>query len=131
MIQQIQIVGIALILLALLHLIFPRYFNWKKELAGLSVINREMMIVHTFFIALTVLLMGILCITSANELSETTLGKRLAAGIGLFWFIRWIVQFTGYSSVNWKGKNFETAVHVFFSLFWTYVTGLFWWVAFS
>ena len=131
MIQQIQIVGIALILLALLHLIFPRYFNWKKELAGLSVINREMMIVHTFFIALTVLLMGVLCITSANELSETTLGKRLAAGIGLFWFIRWIVQFTGYSSVNWKGIKFETAVHVFFSLFWIYVSGLFWWVAFS
>jgi uncharacterized membrane protein YGL010W len=90
-----------------------------------------MMIVHTFFIALTVLLMGVLCITSADELSETTLGKRLAGGIGLFWFIRWIVQFTGYSSVNWKGKRFETAVHVVFSLFWTYVTGLFWWVAFS
>ena len=45
--------GIALILLAFLHSIFPKYFNWKKELKGLSLVNRQMMQIHTFFIALT------------------------------------------------------------------------------
>ncbi|WP_290790421.1 hypothetical protein [Flavihumibacter sp. UBA7668] len=125
MIQHLQLIGWFLIGLSLLHLIFPSYFNWKKELAGLSVINREMMVVHTFFIALVVFLIGLLCITSAAELIETPLGKRISLGLGFFWLIRWIIQFTGYSSVNWKGKSFETAVHLFFSFVWGYLTVMF------
>ena len=58
---QLKIIGVLLIALALLHAFFPRYFQWKKELSGLKLINRQMMYVHTFFIALAVFLMG-LCV---------------------------------------------------------------------
>ena len=71
---HLKIIGALLIILAMVHVIFPRYFNWKEELISISHINREMMYIHTFFIALMVLLMGILCITSSYELVNTPLG---------------------------------------------------------
>ena len=61
----------------MIHAFFPKYFNWNSELKSLSLINRQMMIVHTFFIAFTVFLMGLLCLTSSSELIETNLGKAL------------------------------------------------------
>jgi hypothetical protein len=126
---HIQIIGVLLVVLALIHVSFPRYFNWDKELKSLSLINRQMMTIHTFFIALTVFLMGALCLTSSNELIETSLGKTISFGFGLFWTIRLIIQFFGYSSKLWKSKNFETAMHVLFSIFWIYISTVFWIVA--
>jgi hypothetical protein len=123
---HIKITGVILMALALLHLIFPRYFNWEKELPALSLINRQMMVVHTFFIALMVFLMGLLCLSSADELIETSLGKKIALGLGVFWSIRLFIQFFGYSADLWKGKAFETLVHILFSLLWAYVSIVFW-----
>lgn len=120
-----KIIGILLIALSSIHLLFPKYFNWEKELSSLSLINKQMMVVHTFFIALVVFLIGLLCLTSSCELTETEFGKKISLGIGLFWAIRLVVQFFGYSSELWKGKTFETVTHVLFSLFWAYLSIIF------
>lgn len=120
-----KIIGIVLIFLALVHVIFPKYFNWKLELNKLSLINRQMMVVHTIFIALTVFLMGLLCVSSSNELVETNLGKTVSLGLGIFWLVRLFIQFFGYSSKLWKGKRFETIMHVLFSLMWLYFSIVF------
>ncbi len=126
---QLKIIGFTLILLALVHSVFPRYFNWQKEVRSLSLVNKQIMYVHTFFIALVVFLMGVLCLTSSTELIETNLGKRICLGFGLFWTIRLIIQFFVYSSALWKGKTFETLVHLLFSFLWTYLSFIFWKVA--
>ncbi|HMT54748.1 MAG TPA: hypothetical protein PKC06_15945 [Saprospiraceae bacterium] len=120
-----KIIGVLLIALALAHIVFPKYFNWDKELKSLSLINRQMMTVHTFFIALTVLLMGLLCLTSSAELIETNLGKKISLGLGIFWTVRLFVQFFGYSIDLWKGKKFETIVHILVSIFWAYLSLIF------
>ncbi|WP_017734086.1 hypothetical protein [Nafulsella turpanensis] len=122
---HLKIVGAILILLGVMHIIFPKYFNWSKELSSLSLINRQMMYIHTFFIALVVLLMGVLCLTSSYELAGTPLGKRIAFGLGIFWVVRLVFQFVGYSSKLWKGKKFETTVHVVFIFLWTYLSTVF------
>ncbi|MCL9805221.1 hypothetical protein NAT51_06800 [Flavobacterium amniphilum] len=122
---HLKIIGIFLICLALIHIIFPKYFNWKQELASLSLFNRQVMQVHTFFIAFTVFLMGILCAFCSHDLVTTPLGRKIAMGLGLFWFIRLLIQFFGYSTELWKGKIFETTVHIFFSVFWMYLTTVF------
>lgn len=119
---HLKIIGIALMLLALVHSIFPKYFNWKKELKDLSLMNRQMMKTHTFFIALTVFLMGLLSFTLSEDLMITNLGKKLCIGLGVFWTIRGILQFVGYSPELWKGKLFETIVHIVFSGFWIYLS---------
>jgi hypothetical protein len=123
---HLKIIGILLIALALVHVIFPKYFNWDKELGSLSLINRQMMIVHTFFISLLIFLMGLLCLTSTNELIGTNLGKKISFGFGIFWTARLFIQFLGYSSKLWKGKTFETLVHILFIFLWSYLSFIFW-----
>lgn len=122
---HLEIIGIILILLAAIHIAFPQYFNWKKELGSLRLINRQMMYVHTFFIAFTVFLMGLLCLTSAPELTLTPLGKKISLGLSLFWLTRLLFQFFGYSSLLWKGKNIETIVHITFTCLWIYFSIVF------
>ena len=122
---QLKLIGFFLVVLALLHAAFARYFNWRQEFAVVSLINRQMMYVHTFFIAFTVLLMGLLCLTSAAELVGTPLGHKMALGCGLFWLARLLIQFFGYSVQLWRGKRFETFVHVVFSALWTYLSAVF------
>lgn len=122
---HLKITGFTLLLLGLLHIIFPRYFKWKTELAPLSLINRQLMEVHTFFIALVVLLMGLLCLTTTSADWKTPMGRLIAIGFATFWIIRLVFQFLYYSPALWRGKRFETIVHVGFSLLWIYLSSLF------
>ena len=122
---HLKIIGILLILLALIHFVFPKRFNWKQELSSLSLINRQLMYVHSFFIAFVIFLMGLLCFTSANDLLSTNFGKRILLGLAIFWAVRLLVQFFGYSSKLWKGRSFETTIHIAFSLFWIYLVTVF------
>jgi hypothetical protein len=129
MIIHLRIIGFVFMALALVHLIFPRYFRWKEQLTGLSLINRQMMQVHTFFIALVVFLIGLLCSTSATDLVETALGRRIALGLGIFWGLRALVQWFVYSPDLWRGKRLETTIHILFSLLWVYCTVVFFTIA--
>ena len=122
---HLNIIGAILIVVALIHIGFPRYFKWKQELSTLSLKNRQIMMVHTLFIALMVLLTGLLCLTSAPELINTNLGKKISLGLGVFWTTRLLIQFFGYSPVLWRGKPFETIIHILFSLLWAYVSLIF------
>jgi hypothetical protein len=114
------IVGVLLVFLGLIHLGFPRYFKWENDLKDIGLLNRQLMYVHTHFIGLMVFLMGLLCISSAKELLGTTLGRKICLGLAIFWLVRLFIQFFGYSSKLWKGKRFETGMHVLFTLLWTY-----------
>jgi hypothetical protein len=122
---QLEFIGGLLVVLALLHVGFARYFDWRREFATVSLINRQMMYVHTFFIAFAVLLMGLLCLTSAAELVGTVLGRRVSFGMGVFWLARLLIQFFGYSTSLWRGKRFETVIHVLFSFLWAYLSAVF------
>ena len=128
---HLKIIGSLLIVLASIHIFFPKYFKWKNELNSLSLINKQMMTTHTFFIALTVFLMGTLCITSSSELIQTSLGKKISLGFGVFWTIRLFFQLFIYSSKLWKGKVFETSMHVLFSILWIYLSSVFFIIFFN
>lgn len=122
---HLQFAGICLILLALLHGYFPYYFGWRTELSSLSLLTRQIFFVHHFFIALTVGLMGLLSLFASQELVETPLGRYILLGFGLFWFIRLLFQLFVYSSNLWRGKRFETTVHILFTLLWVYLSALY------
>lgn len=114
----LRLTGFVLIALGLFHVFFPKYFKWKEEFSKVSTINRQMMYVHSFFIAFVVVLIGLLCVTSATDLLTTPLGKRISLGISIFWITRLFIQFFGYSTSLWKGKTFETCIHILFSILW-------------
>jgi hypothetical protein len=122
---HLEIVGWLMIALSLIHIGFPRYFQWREELARLSLINKQMMMVHTFFLALFLMLMGLLCVVYAEQIADTLLGKRISFGMCLFWLIRLIFQVFVYSRDLWRGKTFETTMHVIFLVVWTYFTIVF------
>jgi hypothetical protein len=125
MVFQIKLIGVVFILLSLLHFFLPARFNWKRELPALGLFNRQMLQVHVFFIAFGLLLLGLLCLTSADSLLNTHLGKRICLGLGVFWAVRLYVQLFVYSSKLWKGKTFETIMHILFIALWAYASGVF------
>ena len=122
---HLRAIGVVFVVLAFVHAIFPRYFDWRRELASLSLINRQLMEVHTFFIALVVFLVGVLCLVDAAALVSTTLGHHTSLGLGVFFGARLLVQHVWYSPALWRGKRFETVVHVLFTLLWAWVTAVF------
>lgn len=125
MILLIQLIGCGLVILAIIHAVFPKVFEWKHELPRLSLVNQQLMTVHTFFIALTVFLMGLLCFSSAELLLHTELGKKILFGLSFFWFVRLITQLFWYSPKLWQGKHLETLVHIVFILLWSAMTVIF------
>ena len=75
---------------------------------------------------MTVGLMGILVLFWAPALTTPSpLGVPITAGLAIFWGVRLYCQWFVYDRVLWRGKPFETAVHIVFSLCWIYLTALF------
>lgn len=123
---HLKFAGMLLIVLGLSHVLFGQRFQWKEELERLSLLNRQIFYVHAFFIALIVVLFGILALFYTGTLIEkTALARVVLSGIVLFWACRLAIQFFGYSSTLWKGDRFNTIVHIVFSLFWTYLIVVF------
>ena len=122
----LRVAGVSLLALSLLHFEFPRRFRWREELAAISLLNREIFYVHTFFVCLTVAGMGVICALAPGVLLERTrLGAWVTAGGTLFWAARLYIQFFIYSASHWRGRRFERGVHIAFSLLWTFYTAVF------
>ncbi len=118
---HLRCIGVLLMLLALVHVDFPRRFGWSVELRPLSLINRQIIQVHTFFIALLVALNGLFFLLQAEELLKPSpLARAISVGLLVFWGLRFVFQFFVYDSQLWRGKRFETVIHIVFTIFWLY-----------
>jgi hypothetical protein len=51
---------------------------------------------------------------SSMAVGDDPVCRWLCGGIGLFWAIRWVIQFAYYSSSHWRGILSRTAIHVAF-----------------
>jgi hypothetical protein len=122
---HIKIVGSLSIALSLMHIIIPKYFKWKKEFSSLSLITKQIIYVHTFFIAFVLFLIGLLCLSYSRQLVYDPFGRVISLGLFGFWLTKLIFQFFVYSPKVWRGKTFETLMHVVFSLLWIYFSGVF------
>jgi hypothetical protein len=121
--MHLRIVGILLVLLGLSHAFFSRYFGWERELAEVSLLTRQIFFVHSFFIALGVVLGGAGSFFCADALLRPgSLSRALLAGMTVFWLCRLLAQFFAYDARIWKGDRFRTAMHAAFSVLWIYVT---------
>ena len=122
---HLKIVGSLLIALSLMHIIIPKYFKWEQELTSVSLITKQILYVHTFFIAFIVLLMGLLCLSYSHKLLYDPFGKVISLGLFGFWLTRLIFQFLVYSPKVWRGKRFETVMHAVFAVTWFYFSVVF------
>lgn len=123
---QLQTVGVFQIVLALTHFTFARRFDWRTETSRLSLLNRQIFYVHTFFICVVLTLFGLLnLVCTAELLTPSALAKFVLAGITIFWVLRWLIQFFVYDRRLWKGNRFNTSMHVVFASLWTYFAGVY------
>lgn len=129
LIVNLRIVGVTMLLLSLMHAGFPKRFNWAEELPELSLFNRQVFIVHVFFIALALLMQGVGCVVFAAALCEkSTLAAAVSAGMCVYWFVRLIFQLFVYDKQLWQGKRFESTMHVLFTVNWLYYVIVFGWL---
>lgn len=72
----------------------PRVLDWRKSLAKLDVLSRQLVWVHGVFIVLVIVGFGALSVLFPGELSDgSALGRAVCAFIALFWAARLVVQF--------------------------------------
>ena len=112
--EALYIVAVAQLAVAVLNLFLVRIMTWEESVARMPQLVREVFHVHAWFITITLVIFGVVTIRFAGELATGTndLGRWLAAGIGIFWLIRWLMQFFHYNSSHWRGKRAETIVHI-------------------
>ena len=111
---ELSIAAAAQLAIAVLNLFLVRIMKWEEPVARMPQLVREVFHVHAWFITITLVIFGVVTIRFAGELAagKNELGRWLVCGIGLFWLIRWVMQFFFYSSSHWKGKRAEAAVHI-------------------
>lgn len=125
-ITLLRLAGVLLLLLAAVNLYVPKRFAWADELQRLSLLNRQIFVVHAGFIVLMILLMAALTLALPRDLmAPSRLSRALLAGMGLFWLVRLLVQWFVYDSRIWRGHRFYTAMHYVFTAVWIYFSATF------
>lgn len=122
----LRVAGAGLILLAIVHIPIGRHLKWREDVAKLTPVNASIFHVHTFFICLVLVMMGLPCLLDPSIfLEKSRAGAWLAWSFSAFWFIRLYVQWFVYQADLWRGKRMETIVHWWFTFVWTALAVLF------
>ena len=122
----LRVAGAGLILLAGLHVPIGRHLKWREEGARLSAVNASIFRVHTFFICVVLVMMGLPCLMEPSVFLERSgAGAWLAWSFSVFWTIRLFFQWFVYPRDLWRGKRMETIVHAGFTIVWLWLALLF------
>jgi hypothetical protein len=99
--------------IAWIGLMIHRWLDWREAIAQMPRLIREVFFVHTWFVALTCAIFGVLTWRFAPELAagDAELGRWLCGAVSVFWGFRSVLQWTYYSSSHWRGRPGLTAIH--------------------
>ena len=119
---HLRVAGALQLALAAANIPLSKWLHWRTELPRLSPVNRQVVIVHSMFIVLTLALFGLLSLLAAPDLlAPTRLAALTCAGLALFWLARLLAQFFVYSPTLWRGHPGRTAIHIALAILWTYL----------
>ena len=122
----LRLAGAGLIGLAFLHIPMATKLKWRDDAAKMSRLNEAVFHVHTIFICLVLVAMGLPCLLDPGVLLEKTrAGAWGAWTLCLFWAYRLWCQWFTYKPAWWKGLRFETSMHWLFSGVWLFLSVLF------
>lgn len=123
---HLRVVGVIMLLLIGLNAYVPTRFHWKREMASLSLLNRQIFQVHALFICVILFLFGGMTLFMTSALLEPTpLARAVLAGMGFFWLLRMLTQWFVYDARIWRGDRMLTTMHVVFSCIWCYFVATF------
>lgn len=121
-----RIAGALQIAIAALHLTFPKRLGWREELPRLSLLNRQIFVVHAIFICLVLVLMGALSLLAPGVLLEPgRLARYVLGGFTAFWALRLAFQWFVYDQRLWRGNRTNTLVHFGATALWLYFTAVY------
>jgi hypothetical protein len=124
---HLQLVGLMLVVDGVAHIALPALLDWRVELAGMSVLNRQVAYVHCFFIGLACLLFGALPLSMPELLvAPGRLATAVLVGCVGFWGARLIIQLTVFGPAVWRGRR-RLVGHLAFTAMWAYVAAVFTW----
>ena len=122
----LRFAGAGLILLAFVHIPIGKHLKWSEDAARLTPVNASIFRVHTFFICLVLVMMGLPCLFDPLVFMEKSrAGAWLAWSFSAFWVIRLYFQWFVYRTEFWRGKRRETLVHCWFTIVWASLAALF------
>ena len=125
---HLKAVGVLILAIVCLNFALPRHFGWKQELSRLSLLTRQIFIVHCLFIVITCTMFGVLALLYTPALLQPTpLARLVLAGLTIFWTVRLFVQLFVYDASLWRGDRARTVLHVVFTLTWAYFAATFGW----
>ena len=110
----LRIAAAAQLAIALINLFLVRLLGWKADLDRMPLLLRQVFHVHCWFISITLVIFGVTTLRFADAMaaSGNEACQWLAAGIGIFWGTRTVLQVTYYSSSHWRGHPGRTAIHI-------------------
>ncbi len=109
----LRFAALAQLSVAVLNFFLIRIMKWRKDLDAAPLLIREVFQIHIYFISITLAIFGALTWRFAGEIATAAhpLCIWLAIGIGLFWAVRSVMQWTHYSAVHWRGDGVRTLIH--------------------
>jgi hypothetical protein len=109
----LRVAALAQLAVAILNLFLIRIMKWKPDLDRAPLLIREVFHIHVVFISITLSIFGALTWRFAHEIANAAnpLAVWLAVAIGLFWFVRSLMQWSHYSASHWRGNPLRTLIH--------------------
>ncbi len=122
----LRLAGAGPITLALLHVPMGRQLRWSEEAASMSPAGESIFHVHTLFVCVMLVLLGLPALVAPHVFLVVSPAGAWLAGMCLAIFaLRLWVQWFVFPAALWRGKQFETAMHLLFTLIWSALTLLF------
>ena len=109
----LRLAALAQLGVAVLNLFLIRIMNWRRDLNTMPLLIREVFQIHVYFISITLAIFGAVTWRFAVEIANAAhpMCVWLAIGIGGFWAIRSVMQWSHYSAVHWRGDRLRTLIH--------------------
>ncbi len=126
LIGLLRCTGAGFLALAAVHHPISRRLGWNEDVQRLQPVNAGIFHSHLFFICFGLILLGFTLLLGAPAfLERSPLGRWISGMLLLFWTMRLYRQWFGFSQELWRGKRFETAIHLAFTAVWILVIAVF------
>jgi hypothetical protein len=109
----LRVAALAQLGVAVLNLFLVKIMKWESDLVSAPLLIREVFQIHIYFISITLAIFGALTWRFAGDIATAAnpLCVWLAIGIGIFWAVRSVMQWSHYSAIHWRGDRGRTLIH--------------------
>lgn len=123
---QLRLVGALLLGVAALGVAVHRHFGWGAEIQRLTLLTRQVFLIHSAFVTLVLVMLGAMLLTVAPALlAPGPLPRAVLIGLIVMWSARLLAQWFFYDPSLWRGDRFRTFMHVLFSVLYAYFVATF------